>query len=111
MSVEVIQPGDQVTKDPTDKAVWAFDWDSHIHADAELAATGTFTVTCVSAPREASPTLAVANVSFITGNRKVQFRLTGGRAGTLYKVAHHIVTNETPANERERSFFVQVSDL
>lgn len=108
--MSTMQPGDQVSKDPADKRVRTFDWSAYLAVGAELADAGTLTITAVR-PVEDPPTLVADNVALIAGNRSVTFRLTGGRRGTLYNVAHKIVSSESPAQEVERSFFVLVEDL
>jgi len=108
MSSQIIAGG-QISKDPSDKLVLGFNWSSWLAATAELVNKGTFTVTSVQ-PREDPVTLTVDQDSLLTGNQSVQFRLVGGRRGTRYNVAHKITTNESPAQEAERSFFVLVED-
>lgn len=103
-----IAGGEQIPKDPSDKKVITLNWED-LPEGAELTGVGTITVTAVE-PREVSPTLEYDQVSLVTGNRNVKVRVIGGRRGTLYNIAHHITTNETPAQELERSFLVMVED-
>jgi hypothetical protein len=52
--------------------------------------------------------LVIDNVSVISSNRKVQFRATGGAVNSYWRVTCHIVTNETPAQEFDKSAYFQV---
>ena len=105
-----VSDGEQILKDPSDESVHAFTWDVPLAVGVELADEGAFTVTAVE-PREASPTLTISEESLSGDGRSVRFKLSGGRRGTLYSVAHAIDTDETPSQHLERSFFVLVEDL
>jgi hypothetical protein len=107
---ETIRPGGQISKDPADARVLVFDWSTWLGPDAALLDEGVFTVTSVS-PRETPLTLEVDEVSLLAGGQAVQFRVLGGRRGTLYNIAHAIETTESPPQQQERSFFALVEDL
>lgn len=100
MSV-TIQDGGSVRQDPNDTRLYVFDWDDNL-ATAAAISTSTFTVTVLR------PTGAVAltkdNESIRSDNRSTQLRLSGAVAGVLYQIANKIVTNESPAQTKERSF-------
>lgn len=113
MSVLTIGPGDSFTKDPSDRKVYRIDWSDYLAEGAELIDVGTFTVECLSAPRESPITLEVDEVSLVSGNQIVQFRVSGGRdagpyTSTKYRVAHRMTTNEDPDNSITKSFLVLV---
>lgn len=106
MSVTTIRQGGVIPKDPGDKAVLQFNWDDKLPAGVEI--TGTPTVPAPSTPDTA---LTIDNIALTGTNRKVNFRAIGGTAGSDYTITCHVVTNETPAQEFERSFVLRVVDL
>lgn len=73
-----------------------------------------WTVTAISLTKDQETILnaAAASVALqrtVTGDSRVtQLRLTGGTLGHLYEVANKVVTNETPAQTKERSFRVLI---
>lgn len=105
-----IDMGGLAIQDPGDSRVYRFDWDAeNLGAGVEIAGGGsTFTIAVVQG-ENATP-LTKDNESVLTGNRKTQVRLTGGTLGTLYKVDNQIVTNEAPAQTKNRHFLVKVED-
>lgn len=50
------------------------------------------------------------NESLLAGNRKTQLRLIGGTVGQQYRIDNKVTTSETPAQIKERSFFVLIQD-
>jgi len=50
------------------------------------------------------------NESVLVSNRTTQVRLTGGTLGQTYEVANKIVTNESPAQTKEKSFRVLIEN-
>jgi len=103
MSVTTIRPGGVIPKDPADKAVLQFNWDDKLAAGVEI--SGTPTVVSSAAG------VTIDNIALAGTNRKVNFRANGGTAGSDYTITCHIVTNETPAQEFERSVVLRVVDL
>lgn len=91
-NVNVISP-----KDPLDVLPYAFDWTNFL-ASGETIQSATITV----------PTGITLGAQQINGSI-VQFYLSGGTAGTAYKISCFIQTNMTPA--ANRSFQLQVSNL
>lgn len=115
-----IYDGQQAPLDPTDVAVIEFDWDAMaLPAGVTIADYGFTTSYVRGGPRDSNgnPTvfLVVDEVSLLSGLRKVQVRIhmstTGLGAGAVWRVASRIVTNETPPQTKERSFFVKVGEL
>jgi hypothetical protein len=49
--------------------------------------------------------------SILAGTRKTQVRLLAGTLGQIYEIANKIVTSETPAQTKERSFRVLIENL
>ena len=110
MSVVVISPGDLVTKDPADIKVYQFDWDTENLPATVTISTSTFTITAIS-PSLTDTVLTKDQESILSGNRKTQLRLSVGTVGQVYEIANKIVTSETPAQTKERSFRVLVENL
>jgi len=50
------------------------------------------------------------NVDIASNSRSTSFRFTGGAVGAVYEIANLIVTNETPAQGKERHFFLLVEN-
>ncbi len=113
-TVITISPGGQLEKDPYDDKVWVFNWDQHLTPGATIspaAVLADFTVICVSKGGEMPPDLTIADVTMVTGNRKVQFTVKGGTPGKTYNIALKVSTSETPAQKRERSFYAWVREM
>lgn len=99
-----ISAGSQIVKDPNESAVYSADWGTNTLAEGvELADEGTFYVV-------PSGQLTIDQESLEDGNRSVQFRVSGGTRGRRYRIAHRVVTNETPAQTKEQSFYLLVMD-
>lgn len=115
-----IYDGQQAPHDPTDSSVFVFDWDAiGLPAGVTIADYG-FTTTYVrGGARDVNnnPTvlLVVESPVLLSGLRKVQVSVrmseTGLGAGSIWRVANRIVTNETTPQTKERSFFVKVGQL
>jgi hypothetical protein len=82
-----------------------------------VTSTTTFTYTVLnSGATSASGTLVVATgidqVSILSAapysSRYTQFRFTGGTLGAVYEIANMILTNESPAQRKERSFRILI---
>lgn len=94
--------------------------DYNISATITVVDTTTFTYTVANSPTTpATGTLSYAqgleydNLSAISSNRKSQLRLTAlgdGYRGREYEVATKIVTNESPTQTFERSFYVEIKN-
>jgi hypothetical protein len=108
MATITVRPGDLVTKDPSDEVVIVFDWDLENLAIGVTMSTSLFTITAIRPSADTG--LTKDNESILAGLRKTQLRLKAGTMGALYEVANKIVTNETPAQTKERSFRVLVQD-
>src|SRR5215207_1635796 len=124
MSTIVIRSGALVIKDPADSKVYIFDWDGDNLAPGVSIPTSTFTVTAVSPSttdtaltRDSEGRLTAAEATAALGrtvnidNRATRLRLTAGTLGQIYEIANRIVTSETPAQTKERSFRVLIQNL
>lgn len=110
MSVVTILNGGQVTKDPADIKVYQFDWDTNNLAAGVFINNSTWTITALS-PSKTDVALTMDQPTVLAGTRKTQVRLTAGTLGQTYEVANKIVTSESPAQTKERSFRVRIDNL
>lgn len=101
MSVVTLRPLETVTKGPNDQRVYEFDW-SDLLDTAEIA-TSTFTI------EGGDGLLAYDNAAIDAGGQKTRARFTGGTTGKVYRVVNTIVTDETPPQTEERSFFIDIT--
>lgn len=90
------------TKDSGAKLVYSIDWAPWLGVGVTI--TSTWTITGPDAA------LTKDNETLGAGNRSTLLRLLGGTSGAIYRVTNHVVTNETPPQEDERSFDVLVQD-
>ena len=124
MSLVVIRSGALVTKDPSDSKVYVFDWDGSNLAPGVSISTSTFTVTAISpstvdtaltkdseARLTAEEASAALQRTVAIDNRATRLRLTAGTLNQSYEIANRIVTSETPAQTKERSFKVLIQNL
>lgn len=124
MATVTILTGGQVTKDPADVKVYVFDFDTNNLADGVMINTSTWTITALSPSKvdtaltkDSEATLTAAQATLVLkktvalDNRATLVRLLGGTLGQTYEVANKIVTNESPAQTKERSFRVRVENL
>lgn len=109
MSVITIRAGGLVVKDPSDVKVYLVDWDTENLATGVTIPTSTWTITPIG-PSTTDAVLTKDQESILAGNRKTQVRLTAGTIGQTYEIANKIVTSETPAQTKERSFRVLVQN-
>jgi len=109
MSAVVVVDGALVVKDPADVKVYRMDWDTENLAEAAAIATSTWTVTPIS-PSTSDALLVKDQSSILAGSRQTQIRLAAGTLGQTYEIANAIVTTESPAQTKERSFRVVVQD-
>ncbi len=103
MAQRIIPDGGEVSKDPSDSAVYQVDWDAAL-ADAVSITTSTFTITALRPSTDTSLT----KDNETSGSRDTQLRLIGGTIGALYRINNQIVTDEVPAQTIERSFKVKI---
>jgi hypothetical protein len=106
MAIEILDGG-LATKDPSDVAVYEFNWDRNNLASSVTISSSAFTLTVLK-PVSGDATLTKDSESILSGSRKTQLRLTGGAVGTLARVDNRIVTNESPAQTKERHFLVKI---
>ena len=109
MSAVILRPGGLYTKDPNELRVVQFDWDTDGNlATAVTISTSTWTITVEQPASELVSGLTKDNPTILSGSRKTQVRVTAGTLGSRYRLTNTIVTNESPAQTKERSVFVDV---
>ncbi len=106
-----IEDGKTAVKDPADESVFQFDWDTRHLAAGVAISTSSFTITAIRPSTDTALTKDLEG--FVTGSnqRKTQLRLKAGTAGALYRIDNKIVTNESPTQTKERSFYLKVENL
>ncbi len=109
MSTVTIVPGALIAKDPNDIKVYEFDWDTSSLAALVTIVTNTFTITAIKPSGDTA--LTMDNPTILAGSRTTQIRLKGGTLGARYEIANTIVTNESPAQTKERSFQLLIEQL
>jgi hypothetical protein len=100
------RPGALVVKDPDEQEVYDADWDTEHLATGVTITNSVWTITRLSGVPTGLMTFDNDTVS--SGGRTTQLRLLGGTEGQRYRVTNEIVTNETPARTKDRSFFVLI---
>jgi hypothetical protein len=110
MSTVTVRPGALIEKDPNESRVIVFDWDAENLATSVTISTSTFTITVVRPANELVSGLTKDNPSILSGSRKTQVRLTAGTLGSRYQLTNQVVTNESPAQTKEWSVFVDLVD-
>ena len=100
-----IYDGGLLIKDPNATAVYVADWDRvGLPAGVSLVDGGILTVR----PEDAS--LVVGAPRLLSGNRKTQFSVSGGRKGRRYRITHRVTTDGSPAEVPERSFYLLIQE-
>jgi hypothetical protein len=106
--MSTVNDGALVTKDPSDRLVYLFDWDAENLTAGVSISQSTFTITALRPSGDTA--LTKDNETIVSGSRKTQLRLIGGTLGALYQIDNAIVTNESPAQTKERSFKVLIQN-
>lgn len=109
----IVDDGQLVPMDPADKTNFKFDWStSHLNTGVTIA-TSTMTIRAI-APTTGTG-LTKDNESIIAAapysSRWTSLRLIAGGdtvVGHMYEVANTIVTDESPAQTKQRSFRVRI---
>jgi hypothetical protein len=104
MSVTTIHSGGLITKDPDSSKTYTFDWDAENLGASVTITTSTWEIT------GSDSDLTYDNATILSGSRKTRVRLLGGTVGVKYRVRNRILTNETPAQTKDRSFYVLIEE-
>src|SRR5690348_7607976 len=104
MSVSIASGG-LLTKDPDAVELFTMDWNIRgALADGVEIDASTWEI---AGPDNA---LTFASPTVLAGNRKAQAIFSGGTLGATYTVTNRIVTNESPAQRKDRSFKVLIEE-
>jgi hypothetical protein len=99
---QTIHSGGLVIKDPNSIEVFVVDWGSEHLAAGVLIADSDWIIT----GRDAALTDDQASV--LDGDRRASIRLSEGTLGYRYTVTNRIVTNESPSQTKDASFYVLI---
>lgn len=105
-----VNDGALLVKDPSDISVYTFDWDNEHLALGVTIASQTTTVTGLSGDITTTPlTVSTSSPLGIQAlSRTVKLKLSAGALESKWRVDQAIVTSETPAQTKERSFYVRI---
>ena len=99
---ESIDSGGLIVKDPNAIRVYQVDYDQRsLATDVEIS-TSSWSVT------GPDNDLTLDEASIVAGNRKTQIRMAGGTLNKRYTVTNRVLTDETPAQTIDTSFFVLI---
>lgn len=103
-----IRSGGLVVKGPVESEVYLVDWGTEHLAAGVLLTSSSWTLTRISGATTGLMTFDSATIP--AGDRTTQVRLIGGTVGQKFDVTNTVVTNETPARTKDRSFKVLIQD-
>lgn len=95
-------PDTVLTQDVNDKLSYVFDWTDWL-GTASISANA-FTIS------GGDGTLTKDNEAIVTGNKKTTLRLSAGTLNKKYRITNKITTGESPAQEKERSFYLKIAN-
>lgn len=103
MSITV-RDGATITKDASDVKVYEFDWGTRHLETGVTIATSAFAVAAVRPSTATVPTItdAESGLGIQSGSRTTKVKVTGGTSGALYELSNTVVTNESPAQTKNR---------
>lgn len=106
-----IHDGGLITKDPSDIEVYQFDWDAEDGLPASVTIASQTVTAAARKPSDATAltvTDSGTGLGIQSGSRKVNAKIAGGQVGAEYTVTNEVVTSETPARTRQRSFTLKI---
>jgi hypothetical protein len=101
-----VQDGTLIRKDPSDVAVYLFDWGTEHLATGVTISTSTWTITALRPTADTALTKDQESIPALS--RTTQVRITAGTLGALYQLDNKIVTSETPAQTKERRVYLLI---
>lgn len=110
MSTITVAPGAHVRFDPSDKRTITFDFDAlNLPAGVQLTAQ---LITITTLRQNGATILTKDNEGLTGGNRKViaRFLATTATLGDRYQVSCKGTTNESPAQDKEYSIFIDIEE-
>lgn len=121
MATITINSGDQITKDPSAIKSYVVDWDAaNLAAGVSITSSAwyvsalrpSFTDAGLTTAQPAVLTAAQATAAIgrtiAVDSRATRIQLSGGTLHQVYDVTNQIVTTETPAQTKQKSFRVLV---
>lgn len=109
-TIVTVRDGQTVVQDPGESLVYHFMWGRlNLQPDVNIA-SGVMSIRKIT-PTTGSPVAAVDNDLVLTDGRTHQVRVVSGgdsANGHLYEVTSRIVTDEVPAQTKERSFRIRI---
>lgn len=96
-----VRPGTTLYKDPQDVLPYVFDFSAFLGSGVEIA---DYDIAIAGADAE----LDQAEDELVNTDTGVQVMLSAGTVGLTYNVTCHIVTDETPAREKDASFRLKI---
>ena len=98
-----ITDGGYTEKDSDEALSYTFDFDTlNLAPGVQLISAGTFVIT----PNDG--VLLQDNPELLVGNRKTKVRLRAGTIGVKYEIANRVQTNESPAQIKEKRFYLRI---
>jgi hypothetical protein len=103
-----IRPGGTIVLDPNDKRVIRWDWDSENLSALVTIIQSTFTIDVIR--QNGATALTSDNEAIGSGARTTVQRIlaTTATKGDKYRVNNQIITNESPDQQKERSYYVLI---
>jgi hypothetical protein len=109
MSTVTITPGGLFVKTTAEDKTLEFDWRTNLAAGVQIA-TSTFTVATIR-PADADDLTIddlASGLGLQSGNRTAKVEVSEGTEGAVYRLTHTVVTDETPAQTKQKSIKVKV---
>jgi len=104
-----IRDGDMALKDPSDIRVFQFDWGAEALQVGASIITSTFQAIGVRGNLATTP-LSLDAPSVLPGERQTQIRIDAGARNSMWRINNKIVTDESPSQTIERSFFLLIQE-
>ena len=96
-----------IVKDPEAIRVYTWDYDADNLGTSVTIITSSWWILPIF-PSTTDTALTKDSESILPGQRATQVRLTGGTLGQIYEVTNRIVTNESPAQTKDKSIRVLI---
>ncbi len=103
-----IRSGGLIVKGPSETEIYLMDWSSEHLVAGMTISTSAWAFTRLSGAT--TGLMMMDNETILAGSRTTHARFFGGTEGQTYDVTNTIVTNETPARTKDRSFKVLIQD-
>lgn len=104
-----IRDGGLAAKDPSDIRVFQFDWGAEALEAGASVIISTFQAIGIRGDLTTTP-LSLDAPSVLPGERQTQVRIDAGARGSIWRINNKIVTDESPSQTIERSFFLLIEE-